>query len=94
MGKIIDMMHSICCPLSLRKAIIVSKKVLDGELENDEQDNSSNSFMIDGLYNRSYVSAHEDAIDGVFTNYVDLRSFIVHEKTIALLLELLDIPKV
>ena len=53
-------------------------------------DNSSNSFMLDGINDRSRISAHEDAIDGIFTNYIDLRSFMVTEKTITQLLELLD----
>ena len=39
-------------------------------------------MMLDGANDRSRISAHEDAIEGIFTNYVDLRSFIVTEKTI------------
>ena len=64
-------------------------------LEPDDQDNSSNSFMmLDGQNTRSWISAQEDAFDGVFTNYLDLRSFIVTEKTVTLLLDLLDVPKI
>ena len=44
------------------------------------------------INDRSGISAHEDANDGVFTNYLDLRSFIVTEKTIGQLLELLSVP--
>ena len=40
-------------------------------------------MMLDGTNDRSRISAQEaDAIDGIFTNYVDLRSFIVTEKTV------------
>lgn len=69
--------------MSLKKAITVRQPVHEGMLETD-CDNSSNSFMmLDGANDRSRISAHEaDAIDGIFTNYVDLRSFIVTEKTI------------
>ena len=45
-------------------------------------------------HNRSQNSAHEEVQEGVFTSYFDLRSIIVSQKTLTILLELLKIPAI
>lgn len=83
------MMHNICCPLSLKKSILTKKRVALPEQHATQFEGdggtSSNSFMLDGINNtKSHISAANEypSIDGIFTNFVELRSFVVTDKTV------------
>ena len=64
--------------------------MFDGGMDDN---NSSNSFTMMEDKSKSKESTHIDpSIDGIFTNYCDLRSHIIkEEKTIHQLLDLLNI---
>lgn len=95
--KIVNMMHSICCPMQLRKQILVTQQISEREAlyENDGDHSLSVSYEMEEGNNKieadkSQKSGHEDVTEGIFTSYVDLRQFIVSEKTVSQLLEFLN----
>ena len=50
--------------------------------------------MGEGANDRSHISGHDEASDGIFTNFIDLRQVIVTDKTIQMLLDLLHTQEV
>ena len=51
-------------------------------------------MMQEGAHDRSHISGYDEATDGIFTNYLDLRAVIVSEKTVSQLLDLLKVPAI
>ena len=47
---------------------------------------------MDGERDKSQKSCYDEVMDGVFTNYIELRSQIVSDKTVSILLDILNIP--